>query len=205
VSIKTYQDLKTAINTDLNRDDLVDVVADYVEDAIKEAQRSFYYKTERLILVNTVVGQEFYSMPEELISILWLRLNLAGVWNPIRKVEYQQILGLADLVVPSRSVPSLWAPLGDQFRLYMAPDQIYSLELTGFERIGVPKDDDTSNFWTTAAAPMIRYSTLAQIYRVRIGNPQKAAECDASAEKFRVSLIRETISKTTQRVIAAHW
>lgn len=205
MSIETFGDLKQAINNDLNRDDLVDVVADYVEAVIQKYQKSFFYETDQTDTMPTVVGTAYYELPGDMIAVDRIRLDQSGVWQRVSKVDYKELLEMDTLVNPTLTVPSLWAPYDKGFRLFNVPDKIYTLELTGSGRIPVPDLDTDSNFWTQDAADMIRCATLARIYRVRIKNYEAARECQAEAEDYRLALKQETFHRSATRVIAAHW
>jgi len=201
----TFDELKQVIINDLNRDDLTDVVADYVEDAIRHWQRTFFFKTDVVESLDTVPGQVFYDIPDTMMGITYMRLDLSGVWQWMSKVEYRSLLGLDNLVNPVRSVPNLWAPFDNKFRIFTAPDQIYQLELTGNGKIAIPTTGDSTNFWTEDGAPLIRRTTLAEIYRRRVKDFEKAAECDRDAQSYLMQLRKETINKSTMRQFSPWW
>lgn len=203
--MSTYGDLKQNVYNSLNRDDLVDAAIVAVEDAIKHHQRNFFYETPQTDQMSTVIGQGQYDIPDDMVSVQWIRLDQSGVWHFLRMVEYREILIADTLVIPVQSVPSMWASFDNGFRLYNVPDKIYTLELTGNGFIPIPTDDADENFWTNDAEQLIRYTALAKLYRIRIGNYDRAAMLDSEAEKFRKQLWKQTFEVSSDRRIAGHW
>jgi hypothetical protein len=200
-----YNDLTQNIITLLNRDDLTDQVYYFAESTIRKYQRDFFYNSPTTELVNTVVGQPTYDLPEDLVNIDYMRLNYSNVWQWMNEVTYESILHM-DVNIPStQSVPTVYAIFDSKFRVYSAPDQVCQLEITGNGKIPIPDDDDVENFWTNAASDLITYATLAQIYAVRIKDTDSAQRCQVVAEQHRLSLARETQERATMRLIRAWW
>ena len=110
--------------------------------------------------------------------------QLYGIWVPLEKIKYRDLLVNDPLAPPNQAQPSMWAPFNTQFRLYPNPDQNYSLELTGNTGPAAPVNDQDTNFWTTDAATLIIHSTTAEVYEMYLGN-------EAAAAKYRRGEARE--------------
>lgn len=211
----TFADLKQSIITELNRDDLDDVVNDFVAERIRHYQRLFFYAAQVVGYVNTAVGTAIYasqatqegdSVATEFVRIDFIRLNYQSVWQWISgPVPYETLLH-ADVNIPSvPSVPTSWAKRDGIFRLFPVPDAIYQLELTGLGKIPIPDNDDASNFWTEDAADLIRTSTVAQIYLRRVKNAQAYQAANTATEDAFDSLTLESVMKGTRGIIEMHW
>lgn len=110
--------------------------------------------------------------------------QLYGVWIPLDKVKYRDILIADTLAPPNQAQPSMWGQFNTQFRLYPCPDQQYVIEITGDASPAAPTLDGDSNFWTTDAATLIINSTTAEVYELYLGN-------EAAAQKYRRIELRE--------------
>lgn len=205
MAVTIYKDLKQAVINDLRRDDLTDAVIDTIESCIRRYQRDFTYATPVTETMTLVVGQALYPVPGDLVSIQWIRLNNANVWQFMDEVEYKLML-LMDVNIPAVvSIPTLWAKYDAMFRVFQAPDKPYQIELTGNGKVPIPADDNTSNFWTTQASDMIRFAAEAQLYLTLIKDSDSYERCAKAAEDHRISLVRETIEKSCVGLIQAWW
>lgn len=209
----TYQDLKQAVLTTLNRPILTDFALREIETSIRRYQRDFFHPTPITTSVDsagddivTVAGTALYTIPDNLVTVTFIRLAYGSTWRPLRgPILYESILRW-DVNIPStQSVPNCWARFDQQYRLYPVPDDEYVLELTGTERIPVPADDETENFWTEDARDLIKCATLAELYLGTIKDDAAAQRFKALEEQHRISLVREAMAKTLTGQVQAHW
>lgn len=200
-----YATLKQNLITSLNRSDLTAEVDSQIQEVIRGLQRDWFYISAVRQTLPTVVGQVFYDIPTDMVSIDFVRLLYANTWQFLRKVEYDYLL-ILDTNNPSSTSPPLnWSPFDSKIRIYPAPDQIYTLELTGNQKIPVPATDATTNFWTEGASELVKYLTLAQIYQTRINDPARAQQMAQVAEAHRRSLKSESVLKACLGRVQAHW
>lgn len=208
----SYGDLRQGVLLDLNRSDLIDYASDALEDTIRFLQRSFFYATDQTDTLYTsddgtaggALGGVSYDLPADMVSLTYLRLNNAGNWEWMTKIDYEQILRYDTTIPPTKSTPTVWAPFDLGFRIYSTPDIVYQMELTGNGLIPIPDDDATVNFWTTEARAYVRYLTVSRVHRLRTKNNDAAAACEQLAEEERRSLMRVTVDRATDRKIAPH-
>ena len=203
----TYGELKAQVVADLDRDDLTDYAISMINDRISHYQKDFYYDTpvtDTSVFTNTT--DVFYKIPDAVLNVDFVRLNYSSVWQWLPEVQYEMLLH-ADVNIPSTpAVPTCWARFGELIRLGVGrPDNVYQLELTGDGRILAPSADADSNFWTNAAFSLIRYATLAQIYLIRIKDPDSYDRCAAAADSSRRQLLRETIAKSVKSQFQPNW
>lgn len=218
MSIRNWGDLKQAIINDVNRDDLTDIIIDHAESIIRRLQRDFFYATPITGYVTLVPSQAIYDSaiqttaippaaadPHDIVKIDFIRLLLQDVWQWMPEVEYERLLHADVNQPPVDSQPTVWAVRDAIFRVYPPPDQPYVLEISGNAKIPVPASDTDSNFWCENAADLVRFSTLAQVYAVRIHDDASYQRCALMAEQHRISLVRESNAKGTVGQIQAYW
>ena len=201
----TLADLRLAIQQDLARDDLTDVVASFLKDRISYYSREYFWTSQQTALFTMAVGTSLYSIPANIISIDRVRLNYGGSWQDVTEQTLEYILTLDTEIPPTQSVPTIWAPNGAQMRFYPTPDATYPVEITGQGFVAAPVLDDDSNFWTEEAGPLIRYATTAQIRLLRLRD-RDGFELDMVAvERERQKLFSETAMRQSNDDIQAWW
>jgi len=213
MSIVNFGDLKQAVIKDLRRDDLTDVVADKLEAVIRRYQRKFLYATpvtsqladDGVTVLQTVAGANTYQIPPSFIAVTLVRLLFGNVWRHLQEEHWDRLLYLDSVEPTVQSIPSHWSRQGDRIRFFQTPDQVYTYELTGLRKVPIPTDDTVSNFWTTNAADLVRYGTLAEIYQTVVKEPDLAAMMKQSEQEHLMSLIGESIEKSTQQRVRAWW
>lgn len=201
----TYGELLQAITLDLQRPDLTDAAQDFSQKIIFTLQRVFFYDSPRTVLLNMVQGQPTVPMPDNLIDLDMVRLNYQSVWQPLREVEYVDILRW-DVNIPStQSVPTDWAPFAETVRFFPVPNANYQVEFTGPGKIDAPELEDDINFWTTDAFTLVRHMTTAQIRLIRLRDPAGAEQDLVAAERERLSLLGQTALRESNNEVDGHW
>lgn len=205
MSIQNYGDLKQAAIQATRRSDLTDDVINAIESVIRSLQREFFWISPTTQTLSAVAGTVFYDVPTDMVNVTYIRLLYGSNWQWMVKSTYLSILQADNNVPATRSVPTRWAPFDQQFRIYAAPDQAYTMELTGSGKIPIPATDATANFWTTNAADLVMYLALAQVYATIVKDEKSAMSYFQTAESHRVGLLKETSAKATDGVCAIHW
>jgi hypothetical protein len=200
-----FGQLKAAIASDLNRDDLGSVIADFVEDRIRFYQREFFFGAPQTVTFTTNPGQAAYPFPDSVVNPQLVRMLYYENWQLLSEVAYNDILALDTNVPSTQSPPDLWAPFGLLIRLYPVPDGWYPIEITGHGKLPIPHDDTVTNFWTLDAAMLIRYATAAQIRAVRLRDLDGAQADLVAADRERINLLGETVDRDGRGQFAVNW
>jgi hypothetical protein len=200
-----YSDLRQLIAQDLNRDDLSDIIDDYVKGRIEFYQKDFLYVSPMTEQISTVAGQALYALPVEFVGLDRVRLAYGQVWRNLMEAEYNDLLAWDVNIPPVRTIPMRWAPFGTKIRLWPVPNDSYQLELTGQGKVPAPTADTDTNFWTEAAATLIRYATTAQVRLLRLRDTDGFQTDMIAAERERLKLVQETTAKESNDIISAWW
>lgn len=131
--------------------------------------------------------------------------QIYGIWIPLDRQPYKDILNADTLAPPNQAQPSLWAQYGAQIRLYPNPDQAYMLEFTGSEAPAAPVNDSDDNFWTEDAAWLIIYGTCAEIYQAYLQNDEAAGRFRALEQREYKALLKITRNLAEPEEIKFHW
>lgn len=208
VDMDTWADLQASILSETNREGEpgLSAFADQItRDRIRHYQREFFWATPVQIIVSCVPGMSMYPLPDTIVSVSSIRLQNGGTWQPMGRSTFEDLLAMDTQAVPSQSVPALYAPWDNLIRIFQVPDRAYPMEWTGKGRIPIPDRDDRVNFWTSTAADLIRCTALAHIFLRRFKNPGQYQSYMLAATEYLTGLKRETISKTTNGIVAANW
>lgn len=167
-----WGELLQAIPYRLNRDDLPpDFVLEMALERISFYSPLLFLPAETVNYSITLQpGQQFYQLPEGAQNIRYVRVLYNGIWQVVPPRPYREILDMDVLQPPFTTLPvSAWATLGNQLRIYPAPDQQYPLELTMWGLIPPPTDpSDTTNFWVLDGRVLLINSTCGEICRERL-------------------------------------
>lgn len=180
------------IRTDLNRGtDFDSRIRLAIHDAI------VYYRTERLGFNSKrktfIVSAEYTSLTANWLEVDTLALERSDYVNPLCEKTYLWIHDRArdpDFT----DEPLHFAIQNHQLRLYPAPDQTYSVQmsylydlggvLTDNAGVSLSASDSFSNAWLTQGELLIRQHAMADLYENYIDGPesmQKADRCSGQA------------------------
>lgn len=127
-----------------------------------------------------------------------------GIWIPLRKYKYADVLE-SDVLAPSNlSQPWAWVQFNTQFRLYSAPDQVYQLELTGNAAPPPPINDGDDNYWTEDAASLVIASTCGEIKEQYLDDAQGAQRFRAAENRERLALLKISTNIGDPLVLRGH-
>lgn len=177
----------TCIQNLWNRTDLQQVVYNFTQDRITFYQRRLFYSSDVIdTSITTITGTNTYTLPSGFQQATKIRLlQTSTIWIPLgRWDDIRDILNLDVENPPNQSLPAVWAPFNNQFRLYPTPNAAYNLEITGNNSPTAPVNDTDTNFWTNDAASLIIYATCEDICRYYLQN-------GASADLFHTAMMRE--------------
>jgi hypothetical protein len=163
-------DLKTRIQSETLRDDLVDALAGDLTTAILKSIDHYEWErwwfNEGLLTVPSVVDSMYVPIDPSTLRIDVIRAVIGGV--RYRMTERQVDWIMAAYSVPTYGQPTEWAILGDQVLIYPMPNQPYPLLMEIIQQVQPVIDgtDDTiSNTWTTFGQDLIVARCKLRLYR----------------------------------------
>lgn len=199
----TYEELKDQVAFRLNREGdsrISQAISQFATDRIRYFQTKLYWPSEEITTsaVTLVAGQASYALtddPLQIQKILLVRILLGSSWIPMTRADSFEELLTWDATSPSiQSVPAYWALLGNNFRVYPAPNQVYSIQLTVQSRFAEPASDATENFWTTDAATLIIESVCADICLLFLNDEPRALRHAAAAKREKQMLDNQSMT-----------
>lgn len=165
----TLSDLKTRVQTELNRDDLADDLADSLTLSIQQsidyyAPQRFWFNEGRTTTTMTI-GDEYTNLPSDLRFIDKVFLVVGNVRYRMIVREMTDIEAL--YTTPIRGQPTDYAVFGTQIRTWPTANVAYTLiweyvkDVTALDY----NDPNSSNYWTTQGYDLITART--KIYLLR--------------------------------------
>lgn len=165
----TLAELKTRVQTELNRDDLADDLADSLTLSIQQsidyyAPQRFWFNEGRTTTTMTI-GDEYTNLPSDLRFIDKVFLVVGNVRYRMIVREMTDIEAL--YTTPIRGQPTDYAVFGTQIRTWPTANVAYTLiweyvkDVTALDY----NDPNSSNYWTTQGYDLITART--KIYLLR--------------------------------------
>lgn len=149
MAIQTYADLKASIASWLNRSDLSGVIPDLISIAEANLNRDLdnIRSMETKVTLSTVAGVSSVALPTDMLEMKRLQL----VSNPNQVLVYMSADELsATYVDGQQDRPVNFAAIGGNLELGPIPDNVYSLELTYFQKLPALSDANQTNWLITA-------------------------------------------------------
>lgn len=133
-----------------------------IQNAISKWEREHYYfnEVESINVVNTVVGQEFYTFSSW--PFITQQIHIDKIWVLISGNRYslnprtEQYLSDTSLNPNVQGQPIDYAYYAETIRLYPIPDGAYPITIEGTQRKSTLVNTADSNSWTTDAADLIK-------------------------------------------------
>ena len=158
----------------------------HINEAVKAHQKDRFWFNEQLWERDTVIGQEFYALPEDYVAAQTLSMVLPHrVLSPRSNEEIEQLD-----VKPSS--PRSYALFADQYRLHPVPDAVYKLRLWGVRSFPRLVLDGDTNPWLDHAFELIREAAKARFFYSAIHDQEKAVAAQQAAMAARADLLLET-------------
>lgn len=180
----TYGDLQARIADELIRSDLTSQIKIAILSAITTYQRErFYFNESRSSTFSTVAGQEFYTSADlaaipNLINIDTVLFYQSPSYRYPLDVRTWDELELWSLNPNTVSgFPSDYAYYAQQLRLYPIPSGVYTVRLSGVQRLTpdpLSADSDT-NAWMTDGEELIRQRAKGDLLINTIRDPDYQA------------------------------
>jgi len=160
MAISTYAELKTTIAGWLDREDLTDVIPDFI--ALTESRHRRDFKIRRMetrVTANTIADTEYYSLPDNYVSMRNIQLNT----DPKTSLEYLTP-EIMDRVKGGSSTgkPKAYSIIGNNFQLRPIPDGVYEIEMLYYKYFTPLSDSNTTNDMLTYHPDIYLYGALVE-------------------------------------------
>ena len=160
MSITTYAELKTAIASWLNRDDLTSVIPDFI--ALTEAALNRDLRHLQMIdRDDATIDTRFVQLPSDHLETVRFGIT-SGTTHRLELVSLDAMLTQREKSGNTSGRPKQYAHIGNQIELYPTPDAAYSAQLTYYAKIPALSDSNTSNFVLADAPDIYLYGALMQ-------------------------------------------
>lgn len=181
----TLAQLKTRIRLETNKNDIVP--GGEAEQALTDAITSAigYYSQERFWF-NRASGTATATPSDGELSLpngMLIAQQVARNGCNLQKVPLEEIESRTDI-----GIPKYWAENEGAIRLHSIPDAAYVFDVYGIADLGVPAED-ASNAWTTTAVDLIDARSRLYLYRDYWRDPE-GAQIAAIAEIDALSVLR---------------
>lgn len=160
MAITTYAELKTAISSWLDRDDLTSVIPDFIMLAEHQMNREVrhYKMTERS---SANLDSRYNAVPADWLETIRFTLTTSSP-SRLQLISIDEMASQRENSNNTTGRPKFYCHIGDSFELYPTPDGTYASELVYYEKITPLSDSNTSN-WLLADGPdAYLYGALSQ-------------------------------------------
>ena len=160
MAISTYAELKTAIASWLDREDLTDIIPDFI--ALTESRHRRDFKIRRMetrVTASTIADTEYYSLPDNYVAMRNIQLNT----DPKTSLEYLTP-EIMDRVKGGSSTgkPKAYSIIGNNFQLRPIPDSVYEIEMLYYKYFTPLSDSNTTNDMLTYHPDLYLYGSLVE-------------------------------------------
>jgi hypothetical protein len=160
MAISTYAELKTTIAGWLDREDLTDVIPDFI--ALTESRHRRDFKIRRMetrVTASTIADTEYYSLPDNYVAMRNIQLNT----DPKTSLEYLTP-EIMDRVKGGSSTgkPKAYSIIGNNFQLRPIPDSVYEIEMLYYKYFTPLSDSNTTNDMLTYHPDLYLYGSLVE-------------------------------------------
>ena len=159
MAISTYTELKSAIESWLDRTDLDTVIPDFV--MIAEAGFNRVLRHRRMLSRTTAdVDTEYTSLPSDFLEMKALQIN----GDPIRSLTYLNPMEMdkADATYSVAAKPVYFSVINDYFQVLPIPDQTYVGELIYYAKVPALGASQTTNWLLDDHPDIYLYGALRQ-------------------------------------------
>ncbi|TXH53564.1 MAG: hypothetical protein E6Q97_12930 [Desulfurellales bacterium] len=207
--------MKTRIASEILRADWADsYVASAITDAIDDYSATRFRFNAARFRLNTVSGQEFYTLPDALLSDTGSALSSGEDVIEIDAVNVR-FNGAAFVLTPvtdgwsesfttttTTGQPQYYSWTGQKIRFTPIPDQVYEVRIVGLKKLLTLATNAASNGWTTDGAALIRARAKVRLYRDILRNADMAAAAQAEELSALTALTRAANAQQSGRLQA---
>jgi len=179
MSIATYTELQTAVETWLHSTAYTSLVPDFIaagEDRLNDELALTQMQEFATLTAST--STRFVALPSRYNGPISLYITVSGVRSKLSSVPAET---LAEMLNTTSSSQPLHYNIGSQIEFDCTPDTAYSLTFNYYKKLDIATD--TTNFLLTSNYKAYLYSALCEAFAYR--------EDDAKVQKYELLLAQE--------------
>lgn len=157
MSIANYGELKTAIGSWLNRNDLTSQIPDFI--AIGETYINRDLRIRAMlarVTAQTVASSAYLDLPTDFIEARNIQLNVTDKYP----LSYMSPEVMDSKYSSQTGQPKFYTILGDELQFAPIPDSAYTVEIAYFKQFTAQSSDTDSSWLHTNAKDLLLYSAL---------------------------------------------
>lgn len=213
----TLADLQNRIVTETNRDDLLDVLANQlnqsISDAIDKYSNERFWFNEQRVLTSLASGAQYTPLPSgyQDIDDIWITVGGVNFWLRKKTNDYLEYL----YAIPQIGQPIYWAPYQGQVRVWPTPNTTYPMiwltvslvtpALTYPATVPDPSNPVQSNNWTVDGQRLITAQAKQFLYRDVFKDPDNATAAQLAIDDAYAELKGLSNRRLSSGFVRASW
>lgn len=160
MAITTYSELKAAIANWLDRDDLTNVIPDFITLAEHQMERlvRHYKMVERS---SGALDSQYSAVPADWLETIRMSIS-DGNTSKVDQTSLTDLMDKREAGLNQVGRPRFYAHAGESFELYPTPNQTYNIELMYYQKIPALSASQTTNWLLDFAPDAYLYGSLVQ-------------------------------------------
>jgi hypothetical protein len=163
MSLSNYADLKAAVGTWVNREDMAPVIPDFIrlaEARIYRVLRTPAMEVVTSLSISTTTGKA--NIPSDFLEARDLILEGNSKTIQLTRRPYGEVQANANTNNKSSSVPGDWARVGQEFIVAPFPDAEYTIKLYYYKQLAALSDTNQTNYLTTESPDLVLFGALSE-------------------------------------------
>jgi hypothetical protein len=163
MSLSNYADLKAAVGTWVNREDMATVIPDFIrlaEARIYRVLRTPAMEVVTSLSISTTTGKA--NIPSDFLEARDLILEGNSKTIQLTRRPYGEVQANANTNNKSSSVPGDWARVGQEFIVAPFPDAEYTIKLYYYKQLAALSDTNQTNYLTTESPDLVLFGALSE-------------------------------------------
>lgn len=193
----TLLTLKNAIQAELDKPDIGDIVSDHIALAIRHYEREPMFFNEAQATAATVSGTEFYGLPSDFVSPISLKLTHGGNVSVLKLIPHDEHEGIATALTTATGMPYAYSLILNQIRVYPTADSSYNFTLTYIKHLSALTSAGASNSWTLDGEELIKARAMKTLSLGVLKQADWAGGFAALEEDALTRLKSETLQRST--------
>lgn len=174
MSIATYDELQTAVARRLGRDDLTDVIPDFIAQAESDIQAKLARDPVLPMMASATgtISAETLAAPTDIVDVVYLEITDGStVWevpyyapenvSQLQPMSQAFVNQVDNLFGTTNSPIRAYTRIGSDFRFFPAPDTSYTYALRYWQKLPALSVSNTDNWLLTAHPNAYLYGSLA--------------------------------------------
>jgi len=158
MALTTYAELKTSIADFLDRDDLTNVITDFVTLAEADMNRKVRHWRQEARTSQTI-NEQYEDLPSDFLEVVRYQVT-SNDTNSLELISQGEMLERRERNLNTTGRPQYYAITAGQAEFYPTPDGDYTADLYYVQRITALSDSNTSNWVLTYFPDVYLYGAL---------------------------------------------